>query len=189
MNSKNNKIKGWGDLISKHNEKEIRYKKVIDYFDFFDYIPDFANVYEPAEDSFLMIDSILAEKNFLVEKLIKNSIEIGCGSGLVSLCFLDIFSESKANVYPNHVCLDINQDCLNLAERLFDNFNYNAEFVNSNLFDKYNNKEDFPLGKKFDFIFFNPVNIIIYVFYLFKLLRKFNYEKLILYFKNWLSLM
>lgn len=158
MSRTKTKLKFWSDLKAKYNEKEIKFKKVIEYFDFFDYIKDFENVYEPAEDSFLMIDSILAEKDFLQRKLIKESIEIGCGSGLVSLCFLDIISESKNKDYPNHTCLDLNSDCLQLAKRLFHNFDHKAEFVNSNLFEKFKDKAQFPEGKKFDFIFFNPVN-------------------------------
>ncbi len=158
-------IKNWNDLIPKYNEKENRFKKVIEYFDFFDYIKDFENVYEPAEDSFLMTDSIFAERDFLKNKIIENSIEIGCGSCLVSLCFLDIISDSKKNNYKNHICLDLNDDCLQLGKRLFDNFKYNCEFVNSNLFEKFKNKEEYPNGKKFDFVFFNPVNIYLFSIY------------------------
>ena len=154
-------IKGWKDLIPLYDEKEIKFKKVIEYFDFFNYLNDFQNVYEPAEDSFLMIDCILAEADFLKQKSIKNSIEIGCGSGLVSLCFLDIISESRKNSYLQHYCVDINKDCLELANRLFVNYDYKSEFIQSNLFEFFKNKEisNENYLQKFDFIFFNPVKI------------------------------
>jgi release factor glutamine methyltransferase len=157
-------IKNWKDLVPKYPEGNFLYKKIIQFFDFFNYNKDFNNVYEPAEDSFLLIDTILAEVDFLRNKDIKTSIEIGCGSGLVSLSFLEIITEGKKlNNIPEHFCLDINIDCINLVENLFKNFDYhhNTNFIESNLFEIFKDKEKFPKGKIFDFIFFNPVRIII----------------------------
>jgi release factor glutamine methyltransferase len=153
-------IKNWKDLVPKYSEENFLYKKIIKFFDFFNYNKDFNNVYEPAEDSYLLIDTIYAEMEFLKNKNIKTSIEIGCGSGLVSLSFLEILTEEKKlNNTPEHFCLDINIDCVNLVENLFKKYEYhnNTNFIESNLFEVFTNKEKFPQGKIFDFIFFNPV--------------------------------
>ena len=69
-------------------------KSLPNFYDFYNLSNDFLNVYEPAEDTFLLIDSIelelenLNSKSYFnnIEKI--NSIELGCGNGLVSCCFL-----------------------------------------------------------------------------------------------------
>ena len=69
------------------------------FYDFYDLSKDFQNVYEPAEDSFLLIDSLekdLDHINFDKNKKL-NSIELGCGSGLVSCCFLSKLKELNIN--------------------------------------------------------------------------------------------
>lgn len=157
--AENNQVKpkSWWDLKEKYNEKDYEFKKVIDYFDFYIYLTDFENVYEPSDDSFLLIDAFYAEKNFLQNRNFKNSVEIGCGSGIVSLSFLDIISETKSKEYPNHFLLDINKDCIKLAQRLLINYDYKANFIESNCFKYFENNPDYLESIKFDFIFFNPV--------------------------------
>ena len=127
-------------------------KPLPSFYDFYDISKDFQNVYEPAEDSFLLIDSIDSELDQIqFEKNNKiTSIELGCGSGLVSCCFL---SKMKyLNIQNlNHYCVDINKDAIKLTENLLKNYNLekNVKFIEGDLFNKIENIE-------FDIIIFNP---------------------------------
>ena len=123
------------------------------FYDFYDLSKDFQNVYEPAEDSFLLIDSI--EKDLEEIKFDKNknitSIELGCGSGLVSCCYLSKLKELNINIL-NHYCIDINKDAVNLTQRLLKNYslNKNVSVLEGDLFNNFDN------DKIFDIIIFNP---------------------------------
>ena len=123
------------------------------FYDFYDLSKDFKNVYEPAEDSFLLIDSLLYELDQL--KLDKNkkiiSIELGCGSGLVSCCFLSKLKELKIENLE-HYCIDINKEAVNLTNNLLKNYKLdnNVNVMEGDLFNNFDN------NKKFDIIIFNP---------------------------------
>ena len=123
------------------------------FYDFYDLSKDFQNVYEPAEDSFLLIDSLekdLEYINFDKNKKI-TSIELGCGSGLVSCCFLSKLKELNINKL-NHYCVDINKDAVNLTQKLLKNYNLDVD-VSVLEGDLFNN---FDKDKFFDIIIFNP---------------------------------
>lgn len=62
---------------------------------------DYDKVYEPSEDSFLMLDSLEQEKPFLLEKFNKYCpimLEIGSGSGIVTSFF-------QNQIINNSICL------------------------------------------------------------------------------------
>lgn len=123
------------------------------FYDFYDLSKDFQNVYEPAEDSFLLIDSL--EKELEQIKIDKNkritSIELGCGSGLVSCCYLSKLKKLNFDIL-NHYCVDINKDAVNLTQRLIKNYNLdkNVDCLEGDLFN------NFDKNKIFDIIIFNP---------------------------------
>ena len=89
------------------------------------------------------------EKNKFLNPI--KSIEIGCGNGLVSCCYLDIIKKENITL-EKHFCIDINKDALNLTEKLIKNYNLNNNvyFIESDLFSNFKNNE------KFDIIIFNP---------------------------------
>lgn len=128
-------------------------KPLPEFYDFYDLSKDFQNVYEPAEDSFLLIDSL--DKELEQIKFDKNkkitSIEIGCGSGLVSCCYLSKLKELNISIL-NHYCVDINKDAINLTQNLIKNYNLddNVNFIEGDLLNK------FDKNKIFDIIIFNP---------------------------------
>lgn len=97
----------------------------------------FDSVYEPAEDSFLLAS--------IAPKLRGSVLEIGCGTGIVSL--------TAAKIKKNKiVAVDISNDALKNAKyNAQKNKLTNIEFVKSNLFSskKLN-------GRKFDYILCNP---------------------------------
>lgn len=96
-------------------------------------------VYEPAEDTFLLLDTIVIDKN-------DNVLEIGTGCGIIAL--------ECARHGADVICTDINPYAIKLAER---NYNKNK--------DKLDGVIDFRCGdlfsvlrkdEKFDVIIFNP---------------------------------
>ncbi len=139
----------WENSKSKYENNNKKSLPI--FYDFYDLSNDFKNVYEPAEDTFLLIDSITndLDKNKLFNPI--KSIEIGCGNGLVSCCYLDIIKKENITL-EKHFCIDINKDALNLTEKLIKNYNLNNNvyFIESDLFSNFKNNE------KFDIIIFNP---------------------------------
>ncbi|MBU4245634.1 MAG: HemK2/MTQ2 family protein methyltransferase [Nanoarchaeota archaeon] len=96
----------------------------------------FENVYEPAEDTFLLISAL--QNSDLKNKTV---LEIGTGSGIIAL-FAARFAKSV-------LAVDINPKAINCAkENVKINGIKNVEFRESNLFSNIN--------EKFDIIIFNP---------------------------------
>lgn len=102
-------------------------------------ISDFTNVYEPAEDSFLLSDTLELEilnKNIIASEDNNSvnlmSVEIGCGSSFISFSFIINLLESTKHIKVNkklententnynikHFCYDINKDCIELTNRI-----------------------------------------------------------------------
>ena len=137
----------WSQFKEKYSKNDITIKKMPLFFDFFEIKKDFLNVYEPAEDSFLICDILFLEKETLLKKEnIKLTCEIGCGSGFVSCFFL------SEVLLTEHYLIDCNKDALNLSKNLFKFYFKNCEnfhFLENNLLKSIN--------LKFDIIFFNPV--------------------------------
>ena len=92
------------------------------------------NVYEPAEDSYLLAENLLIDSN-------DDVLEIGTGSGIVAM---------YASKLSNKITVtDINLDALQLASENFKLNNIdNIEILAGNLFEPVKNK-------KFDVILFN----------------------------------
>lgn len=155
-------------INQKYTDKSHSDLKLPLFFDFYKIEQDFQNVYEPAEDTFLLIDSLKLEifNNQIFSKENDQnfkSVEVGCGNGLVSCCFLNeltkFFENSQLNL--THFLIDINPDALKLTKKILetceiDEFskrikksNIKLEFLNSNIFSTCQDQ-------KFDLIFFNP---------------------------------
>ncbi|KAH9285598.1 eRF1 methyltransferase catalytic subunit mtq2 [Echinococcus granulosus] len=71
--------------------------------------PCFAEVYPPSEDSFLFLDALEADKDFIKRRLRPVlSIEVGSGSGIIST-----FLSSIVDCPCSFICIDIsNQACV-----------------------------------------------------------------------------
>jgi len=151
----------WENTAEKYSIDTTK-KPLPEFYDFYDPSKDFLNVYEPSEDTFLLIDSLELEldniniKSYFNNKDKINTIEIGCGNGLVSCCFLfklnQILNKDKINININHYCIDINKDALNLTKNLLTKYNLdkNTIFLESDLFNAIDQNENF------DIIIFNP---------------------------------
>ena len=134
-------------------------KPLPEFYDFYDLSKDFLNVYVPSEDTFLLIDSLELEldniniNSYFNNKEKINTIELGCGNGLVSCSFLSKLNQLiniENNI--NHYCIDINKDALNLTKNLLSKYNLNKNtfFLESDLFDSIDK------NITFDIIIFNP---------------------------------
>ncbi|XP_065834113.1 methyltransferase N6AMT1-like [Oscarella lobularis] len=66
---------------------------------------DFQNVYEPAEDTFLLLDALEQETTFLYDLNPSICLEIGCGSGVVLTFLADLLKSHTTALY---VGTDIN---------------------------------------------------------------------------------
>ena len=146
----------WENLPEKYPIDTSK-KSLPEFYDFYNLSQDFLNVYEPSEDTFLLIDSLelelenLFSQNYFNQLTKITSIELGCGNGLISCCFLYKLKNLNINNY-HHYCIDINKDAINLTKRLLSKYNLdsNTSFIESDLFANINKEEIF------DIIIFNP---------------------------------
>ena len=67
----------------------------------------------------------------------------------MSCCYLGKAKENIIDI-KEHYCVDINKDAIELTKNLIEHYEFNATFIESNLFDNVDNKEGF------DVIIFNP---------------------------------
>ena len=109
---------------------------------------DFQHVYEPSEDSFLLIDALHLDVQFVQPTVV---VEIGVGSGIVLASYAQILAAAGRDVKCFGV--DINTQALEVAARLMKQNNIeNVTLIESNLFSQ--------LDIKFDVIIFNPPYVV-----------------------------
>lgn len=91
---------------------------------------DFEDVYEPAEDTFLMIDTLSMEIDtdpFFLNEESTISCEIGCGSSLTSFTFVDKILKTKYNL-QEHFCFDVNKNAIEVSLNILDkNSSFNID--------------------------------------------------------------
>ncbi|KAK9173122.1 Methyltransferase domain protein [Cryptosporidium meleagridis] len=115
---------------------------------------DWENVYEPSEDSFLMEDALILEKNEILKVKPRLICEIGCGSGYLTACLLKIIKELDAEFpLPISYLVDVNTKALEMSENLISNNKINSplELIKMSLFTCLNKNRGL-----FEIIIFNP---------------------------------
>ncbi|KAG0146837.1 hypothetical protein CROQUDRAFT_670889 [Cronartium quercuum f. sp. fusiforme G11] len=76
---------------------------------------DYRDVYEPAEDTFILLDALEADSDFLHSLKPLICVEIGSGSGCVS-----VFAQKMLSRIPTiHICTDINPKALQATNSTF----------------------------------------------------------------------
>ncbi|KAI6184472.1 MTS domain-containing protein [Aphelenchoides bicaudatus] len=111
----------------------------------------FVDVYPPSEDTFLLLDAIESEEEFICN-VVRPSlvVEIGCGSGVVST-FVGLLPGLQAQL-PVFICTDLNPNalaCSSQTAQLNERPNM-LNFVNCNLVDALN------ANNLIDVLIFNP---------------------------------
>lgn len=98
-------------------------------------------VYEPREDSYLVVDNL----ELFSQKKLQQVLEIGCGSGIISLSYLQKFPQN------HYFAVDINYEAVYLTLKNMKNNNLdNLQLICSDL------TTSFRKGTRFDEIIFNP---------------------------------
>lgn len=123
-------------------------------------LADESRVYVPSDDTFLLCDALLKEKDFLLEDLKpKILVEMGCGSGCVITYLNQLLLQNNYSSFQSFG-LDINIHALELTRKTYER-NINGlktiELIRTNLFQC---MEDIPDCNIFlhgiDILIFNP---------------------------------
>lgn len=108
---------------------------------------EFEHVYEPAEDSFLLIDAIEKDLDLLKARSPALCLEVGSGSGVVITAF--------GMAFPECFCLstDVNERACNISLSTAKYNKVSFDSVRMDLMSCF-------IGKKFDVILFNPPYVV-----------------------------
>ena len=113
---------------------------------------DFDNVYEPREDTFLLIDAIVNDKLCLRIKKPRICVEIGCGTGSVSVLLYKLFEKMQLE-RPYFLLTDVNKRAADIAySTCLHNGLENFDVIQTDLLSGLEDK----LAGKIDVLIFNP---------------------------------
>lgn len=120
----------------------------------YSHLKDFPNVYDPCEDTFLLLDALEADLQLLKGLKPEIVIEIGCGSGVV-INFLSKHLNS-ADVRPLFVATDINPEACRATRRTAESNGNQVEIVNCDLLAPLADR----LERQVDVLVFNPPYVV-----------------------------
>ncbi len=112
---------------------------------------DYDQVYEPAEDSFLLLDAIEKEYDFLRELKPTICLEVGCGSGVISTFISRLF---KGDIFCTST--DINSCAAEITKRTADQNKVDVNPIVTDLVSGLLPR----LQNKVDLLIFNPPYVV-----------------------------
>uniref|UniRef100_A0A8C6UP44 Methyltransferase HEMK2 n=1 Tax=Neogobius melanostomus TaxID=47308 RepID=A0A8C6UP44_9GOBI len=112
---------------------------------------EFSEVYEPAEDSFLLIDALEKDAEMLKERRPSVCLEAGCGSGVVSAFLSSVLGASAL-----YICTDVNAAAAKCTAKTASCNSVPLQPVITNLVDSLLPR----LDGKVDVLLFNPPYVV-----------------------------
>ena len=121
----------------------------------YSHLKDFPNVYDPCEDTFLLLDALEADLGLLKGLKPEIVIEIGCGSGVV-INFLSKHLSIAEIGRPLCIATDINSQACQATRRTAEKNGNDVEVVNCDLLEPLADR----LERKVDLLVFNPPYVV-----------------------------
>jgi release factor glutamine methyltransferase len=111
---------------------------------------DFDRVYEPSEDTFLLLDALENEQHFLEILRPLICVEIGCGSGVVSAFLTSLLKRKQIG----HICVatDINEYAARMTKKTLERNKVEGDVVITDLLSNLSTR----LAGQIDVLLFNP---------------------------------
>ncbi|XP_039126938.1 methyltransferase N6AMT1-like [Dioscorea cayenensis subsp. rotundata] len=88
-------------------------------------------VYEPCDDSFALVDALLADRGNLVNHQARFCMEIGCGSGYVTTSLAIILGKENSGIH--YFTRDINPHATRVTQRTLYAHGVHAEVINTDI--------------------------------------------------------
>ncbi|KAI4356782.1 hypothetical protein L6164_000774 [Bauhinia variegata] len=88
-------------------------------------------VYEPDDDSFALVDALLADRSNLLEHRPALCMEIGCGSGYVITSLALMLEQEGLDAF--YIATDINPYALSVTHQTLEAHGVHAELINTNI--------------------------------------------------------
>lgn len=88
-------------------------------------------VYEPCDDSFALVDALLADRNNLLQHKPSLCIEVGCGSGYVITSLALMLRQDAPGVY--YIATDINPHALKVTSETLEAHGVHAELIKTDI--------------------------------------------------------
>lgn len=88
-------------------------------------------VYEPCDDSFALVDALLADRTNLLEHKPSMCIEVGCGSGYVITSLALMLKEEVPDVY--YLATDMNPHAVKVTQETLEAHGVDAELINTDI--------------------------------------------------------
>ncbi|XP_050222996.1 uncharacterized protein LOC126673074 [Mercurialis annua] len=88
-------------------------------------------VYEPCDDSFALVDALLADKTNLLDQNPRVCLEIGCGSGYVITSLALILSQNSPGAY--YIATDTNPHAVRVTRETLNAHGVDAELVKTDI--------------------------------------------------------
>ena len=88
-------------------------------------------VYEPCDDSFALVDALLADKNNLIEHQPTLCMEVGCGSGYIITSLALILGQEGSG--SHYIATDINPHAVRVTSETLAAHGVHAELINTDI--------------------------------------------------------